>query len=362
VKQERIQGLQSLRAILALLVASGHSFLILSFAPNPAASLDAWLRFHCFAILQPGNAVMVFYVLSGFVLSTYFRAAGMNSFLSYATFVVRRLARLWPVAAFSVLVGIGYVLIVPGHRLDFASSWFNLQLFPKPFDQASLIRNFLIYDWDFNGVLWSIWVEIAAAFTLPVLVFAKDRFGPAPKIIIGVILAVVMSDSQTPWMFRYMFCFYLGLYVHHAIAWISRSHLVAAIVVLIAAQEFALRGFMTASKNEIVAAIGGFVLVSYCAKPGVVRSRILESIGGLSYSFYAMHLLVMHFIAVFFLRDILAVVGSQFVAQAVVAMSSIALALLVAVPVNLAVERPSIRLASRLGVVVQGMRTKPGQF
>ena len=58
---QRIEGLQSLRGVLALAVAAGHSWSMLPIA--------TWLDYLALTVLQAGNAVMVFYVLSGYVLS-----------------------------------------------------------------------------------------------------------------------------------------------------------------------------------------------------------------------------------------------------------------------------------------------------
>ena len=352
MSRERIGGLQVLRAILALMVAAGHSFLIFN-VPTQPSSLDTAASLYALVVLQAGNAVMIFYVLSGFVLSAYFRGIGMADVNGYLSFIVRRLIRLWPVAAASVLLGIGYVVLVPNHRLDIAGVWFNASLFPQPLGSASLVLNFLIYDWDFNGVLWSIWIEITVAFIMPFLVYAKDHLGPVPRLILGVALAAIMVFTESPLVTKFLFCFYLGLHVHHAISWISGRHAILAVVALMAAQGLLLHQMMDQSKVALVAALSGFVVVAYHAKQKVAYSRLLEWLGELSYSFYAVHLIVMHATAMLLLNSIFTLTGSTFIAQAMIAAVSIAIAVAAAIPVYILVEKPSIRLATNVGAMLR---------
>src|ERR1035438_6360232 len=92
----RFKSLDALRGLAALVVVFHHLMLSL-----PDALRDD-LRYIDLPLLMGGRfAVMLFFVLSGFVLALpYF--AGTNS--AYSPYLVRRFCRLYPPFAFAVLV------------------------------------------------------------------------------------------------------------------------------------------------------------------------------------------------------------------------------------------------------------------
>jgi peptidoglycan/LPS O-acetylase OafA/YrhL len=130
----RLEGysvrLQSLRSIAALCVAVGHSFTVMSngriedahFTLRPGNALLAAGEL----LFQPNTAVILFYVLSGFVLGESLRrhtAASERSHLG--AFGVRRLWRLLPVMWLSILFAAAVAVLLRGVAFAGTTSWFD---------------------------------------------------------------------------------------------------------------------------------------------------------------------------------------------------------------------------------------------
>src|SRR5262245_55634440 len=110
--------LQSLRGLAALAVAIGHSFALLingriespSFVLRPTNALLAVGEL----LIQPNTAVIVFYVLSGFVLGEAFRRRRSSAFLPHIlAFAVRRAWRLLPVMWLSIAFSAAIFILIP---------------------------------------------------------------------------------------------------------------------------------------------------------------------------------------------------------------------------------------------------------
>ena len=149
------------------------------------------------------SAVMLFFVLSGFVLGasgSFMDGIGVRKFAGY---LVKRFCRLvlplWFAVAAAVLVqylsrGVSY-----------------------PTDQ--LLAFFLVQDLSINGALWSIPPEIFASVLYPFLFFAVARLSPAIQFV--GLLAVISLQVQLPIKFigfgwdvnSFLQCFYLGIAV-----------------------------------------------------------------------------------------------------------------------------------------------------
>jgi len=170
--KSKILPLQVLRGLLALAVAVGHSLLVTDLINQPfGSSLGATINYAGLFVFEQSTAVVIFFVISGYVLMP---ALARQSF---PHFLRSRAVRLWPVAWASIALGILYVLWVPIRTLPQGSGWFN-SLYSTRLEDASWLLNALLVDWDFNGVLWSIYVEATAALFLPLLFWVRRSCPP----------------------------------------------------------------------------------------------------------------------------------------------------------------------------------------
>ncbi|MCA7959525.1 acyltransferase [Burkholderia multivorans] len=147
--------------------------------------------------------VDVFFVISGFVISDAYRrlaitgAAGADL---YRDFMVRRLARLWPAAAF----WLSYCL---------AASFFFKQerFFPPPFEVFQKVLAGLLYVFNFAehgkasvlGYFWSLSVEWQFYLVLPAVLLFKYRVRIALLIMAFAILTLWHPGGSDWWMFRF---------------------------------------------------------------------------------------------------------------------------------------------------------------
>jgi peptidoglycan/LPS O-acetylase OafA/YrhL len=181
----RFKGLDSLRGLAALVVVLHHLMLSL-----PDGLRDD-LRYIALPLNMGGRfAVILFFVLSGFVLALpYF--AGTNS--AYAPYLVRRFCRLYPPFAFAVLVSALLCHLLGGPSLPMVSDWLK-QPWSSPVTSVVVVSHLLMVGigWDrsigLDGSIWSLIIEMRVSIMFPLLVLYVRRFGWS-----GVAAALVAS-------------------------------------------------------------------------------------------------------------------------------------------------------------------------
>lgn len=179
-----LPALTGIRGVAAWIVVLYHVRMGAAWAlPPPALS-----------ILAKGYlAVDLFFMLSGFVLwlnySERLRAGGLGE---APAFLLRRIARIWPLHLVMLASAIAFVLVVAatGREPSDQYPWSELPL------HVALMQNWGFTDrlaW--NDPAWSISCEFAAYIALPLLVLAADwrRFGtPA---LCGLLLLLALGLS-----------------------------------------------------------------------------------------------------------------------------------------------------------------------
>lgn len=181
-----IQGLQSLRGIAALVVLLHHSLRIPSDAEN------AW--FVSEYLLNAHAAVVLFFVLSGYVLSLSLLKRDF-SVGDVATFYVRRGFRIYPALWLGVLIGAGYFFVFQAvHRTGF-SEWAGGLYTPDQISAVTAIKSFLGVGTELLPPLWTIKNELVASVLLPFMVVAMRRWWRA--VLLVSVLAVVSFLATT---------------------------------------------------------------------------------------------------------------------------------------------------------------------
>jgi peptidoglycan/LPS O-acetylase OafA/YrhL len=181
-----------------------------------------------FTVVSGHNAVMLFFVLSGFVLYESIRLEPICPRL-FATFLVRRACRMLPVALVSLaLASVVVTVLRPGPDvLRYGAPWFTNGFGSlTPHDLAA---NFLFLSNRINVVYWSLSVELAASAVFVPLAYYARRFGVAAQVALLVLLVAVSYASfgqywggaQQSWwslallpvpdILMFLFCFHLGI-------------------------------------------------------------------------------------------------------------------------------------------------------
>ncbi|WP_322516627.1 acyltransferase [Rhodopseudomonas palustris] len=203
-----IPRLESMRGIAALLVAASHvaqapTGAETSLLTNPGVELDAWSRFAYRAIVHGVDglqAVIFFFVLSGFVLTRSLLKDARPSAAQATDFVVARLFRLYPAIVFAIgLFAIAMALTGTAVPLSI------------------VLKNMALIDTSLNGVMWSLQLEMLAIPLIYAMYLLLFRGAPLPTTmaaVIAITLVVLSFDPSVhkmlgdpPLQFYYAFTF-----------------------------------------------------------------------------------------------------------------------------------------------------------
>ncbi len=199
-------SLDALRGIAALLVVTFHCAQVSSgFAArgspfSPASWLDpwAWLKFTPLRLLVSSGppAVVLFFALSGFVLSLPFLRARRQP--GYAEFAVKRICRIYPPFAFAILVSAALYALVQPAPIPELSAWFNEVLWTRPLSADYVFRNLAMTglhgDMTLDLVMWSLVHELRISLIFPVL-FVLTRRWPAATFAITLLAGLACTAA-----------------------------------------------------------------------------------------------------------------------------------------------------------------------
>jgi peptidoglycan/LPS O-acetylase OafA/YrhL len=162
----RNNGLDGLRGLAALLVILYHSILVDAYLVDVMLATVQSLSGHdlvakiILACVSGANAVLLFFVLSGFVLTLSFdKMEGTLPVIVY-NFVVRRLCRLYPAMFFAMAL----VFVVSNVELSLGH-----ENFQRGATLSWVVQNALLWNISVHGATWTIQAELIA---IPFLLIA----------------------------------------------------------------------------------------------------------------------------------------------------------------------------------------------
>jgi peptidoglycan/LPS O-acetylase OafA/YrhL len=175
----RVAGLDGLRGLAALVVVVHHSLLTWPAlaaqygVPNPG-SRTWWLAFTPVHLLWGGTeAVLVFFVLSGFVLTLPFVRTVRTA--AWRSYYAQRLMRLYVPVVASVLLAAGLAAAFPRVHGPTTSWWFDAHAVPlhasTVLSDAALLGG---VSW-IHPSLWSLRYEVIFSLALPIFVVLARR-------------------------------------------------------------------------------------------------------------------------------------------------------------------------------------------
>lgn len=375
----RLTALDGLRGLAALVVVLHHALLTWQVladqyvAPN-SDSGTWWLTFTPLHLAWAGTeAVMVFFVLSGFVLTLPFLGAA-GSAPGWAGYYGRRLVRLYVPVAASLAGAALLVMGFPRVAGSTTSWWFNAHAVTV--DAPTLASDVVLL----NGLswihpsLWSLQYEVLFSLLLPLYVLAARRFGSLWPWLAAGLLVLVGLGAYTNWavlswlpVFGIGVCMAAGriplLLLGRRLADGRRATAVwwalagAAVVLLLAEWWLRLLSPPTAMTMALVRplAVAGAALVVFlvmaCPAAGALcRWRPVAWLGTVSFSLYLVHEPI--------LVSVSSLVGGSMRGVAVTLVVGIALSFLAAAAFHRWVEAPSQRLARTVGRRISG-RSRP---
>jgi peptidoglycan/LPS O-acetylase OafA/YrhL len=184
----RFAALDSLRGVAALMVLGFHCWKIGLFAEPTGWTVHIW-RWTPLNWLVTGRPwVILFFVLSGFVLSVALERAGEGQ--GYSSFVLRRMCRIYlPFAASILFSALAWFVVHPAPIEDL-SNWFNRLAWTEP-PAPRLVGLHLLMTGvkgqdSLNPVMWSLVYELRISVVFPFLWLAVRRW-PWASLLIAVL-------------------------------------------------------------------------------------------------------------------------------------------------------------------------------
>jgi peptidoglycan/LPS O-acetylase OafA/YrhL len=298
--------LEALRGVAALGVAAMHAWQSTWLDPSgqtrnflSSTQSDSLVEIALAWILRVvGNghgAVILFFVLSGFVLTGSLVRGPQDIARGTSRFVASRLFRLYP-AVFVTIAIFALVFWTTGASISEPDSYSTLNLF----------KNALLLETSINGVMWTLKLELIAVPLLLLAYALFSRFGISALVaLFGVLAALSFWGAWNraignPNAFGSIHAFVLGM-----IAFLTAPRLVSRCTPRMATWTFigAAAGFVASrpvigwwSHWAVLAeAAFGAVAVAILAfsRPGAIVAifdcRALRFFGQISYSFYLLH-------------------------------------------------------------------------
>ena len=353
--------LESLRGLAALAVCFTHSLGIYRIDNNPgiwnvpiqhqsfwAACLDLLN-----AIFNPHAAVILFFILSGYVLSQSLAQGQAMMPKSVFGFYIRRVLRILPMMWASLIIAFGLAQMDHSVSRELVSDFWPNAFEPKVY-LLDLLNNFALVDFKVSPVTWTMRVELLGSLLMPAIFFYVSRTArPLQLVMLAVLFGVAYLGKSD---FQYMVCFYVG-------ALLTEKRLIDAFVPF--AQPLVWIGLLICTSFRLWIALQnhptiinlgetiGAAMIVAGVLSGATRFRFLESgpcriVGRLSYSLYLLHMPILGAVAVgaFALNIYPALPGTA--ANVLLFLVSTLLALACAAVTYRCIEKPGIALGKKL--------------
>lgn len=203
-KNTKIISLDVLRGLACLAVTIHHIFMfnpvfLESYTTNIPSGYGVidFLKFSPLKFVWDGHAaVILFFVLSGFVLSiSFFKKDTLN----YKKYLVKRICRIYLPFAFIIAIGsIGSNFFRHYDRLSKFTDWLNLA-WNKPVTFYNFIDYLLMTDLDFvylSQSIWSLPVEIKVSVLLPFVIVLFKKIKPKYDLFLILLNMIVYHGGK----------------------------------------------------------------------------------------------------------------------------------------------------------------------
>jgi len=189
--------LDSLRGLAALTVMIHHILLVLPvfalpyLAPMPF--IVRLIRFSPLGVIMAGReAVIFFFVLSGFVLALPFLK--QDKVLPYRPYIIKRICRIYPpyliAVAFAILMNtFCYRGTTAGLSEWFTTFWQPRIDWQAAFEHLPLINSFA--STKFDPVIWSLIVEMRLSLLFPLIIYFVLKFGWRANLLGGILCSFI---------------------------------------------------------------------------------------------------------------------------------------------------------------------------
>lgn len=300
---KHVKSLDSLRGLAAVSVYCGHMWLI---DKSWFDSLKPWFFF-----TAGGEAVFLFFVLSGFVLTS---AYEKEQNFSYIDYVIRRILRIYPAYYFALVIVISSFILLKPTQLVGYSGWFNSQFPSISLDRSNLLDALLLVTKSSNSfdcVVWTLTYEVIISVVLLPLLW---KYHKTTVILLVVGWSWLYYTNKHPLVAAscfYTLFFYMGMMTYRYgshFKCLAKLKFLPIYLALYAILYFAFGSQLVYHEylRNITSGIGsvGFILLALYS-PKVTKfleHKVLLFYGKISYSFYLLHM-PLTFILIYSLRN-----------------------------------------------------------
>lgn len=273
------------------------------------SSFSSWQRF-LLVLSSPfttgGEAVILFFVLSGFVLMLPYIKGTQQT---YGIFVVRRILRIYGPYLCALALAVAGAAIWHGpHGMD---AWGN-RIWSKPISAHLVLQHVLmigIYDWrEFNPVFWTLIEEMRISLFYPVLAYIVLRLPAKYALLLAAILALFARGVLRIWhhadwimTLEYTGMFLCGMVLARNFASVTQWYSRRETSIRIAIASLALGLYTTAhfarhaSEWLMTIASAALIVIALASRrAGMFLSiGINRYLGRISYSLYLVHIPVL---------------------------------------------------------------------
>lgn len=360
----RLETLDALRGIAALSVVASHIIFVMPSFTDDVAIFSAstwadpaiWFRYTPLRAFVGGPAaVIIFFLLSGFVLSLAFLS---GKAVGYRSFIWRRFCRIYIPFIVAILLAAALFQYSDVNYVPFVSDWFNNDSWSEPLTPALLLGHVLMFgtkpEMSLNNVMWSLVHEVRISIMFPaimIMVMRSTRWSIVVSLLLlllsGVLHRIIPGAVADTWLdtLWYIPFFVAGALIarHRNAISIATSKLgrrfewlaVGVAIVLLAIPAgvpFAELPYGVAGAMLIILAVAGGEFAK------LMGASLFQWLGRVSYSLYLVHLPI--------ILTMVHLLAGMWPLSAILALSLLA-SLTVAELMYRAVERPSIALGRR---------------
>jgi peptidoglycan/LPS O-acetylase OafA/YrhL len=290
---DHIVELQSLRGIAASIVMVGHALI---YYDNPS-----W--FYAFALAFNGrSAVVVFFVLSGYVLTRSLWNARFDK-VTVVRFYIQRFFRIYPAIWIASTLGLVYLFAlhwqIPVVR---TGALIRSQFRPDRFDTLHIVASFAGMTTFILPQLWTILVEIIASIALPGIAYISLC---RPKLFPGMMAVGLLMSFSIPNSYYHVTMYLMDFVVGAALAMpglatrlfhnVPARLVVLLILVALASTQYLPTPYWSPYVHVIETALAASVigiLIGARERVTLLKSRLLLFLGDTSYSIYLLHYVV----------------------------------------------------------------------
>lgn len=378
VSTDRLGYLDSIRGLAALAVVLCHCWLLTPTSvvdahvglSNALTSASNILIYGIGRLKEAGHsAVILFFVLSGFVLA---HSLQRHPTL-YLSYIVKRVFRLYPAFAFAVLVSYALHRAI-GAQHESGSRWFNSQILHPDMSFGAFLKHLAIWGTaqchGLNIAIWSLVHEMRISAVFPIVLYTVVRLGGwgvliwavvsvlcTELVLFGTGTAIQGTDPETFGRTFVDTAYFIVFFAAGALLAVRRDvvayHVgslpqwaklipIPVLAYLLLKTNFSEHS-IAGTANDYVRGLGAVMLIALAIGrvtfQNVLSRRSLQWLGCVSYSLYLIHVPILYFVS----QTIGNAWSSLEVSMVVIPASLVAADLMARI-----VEFPSIELGKKL--------------